>query len=958
MIKFKYYKNYSKYSTDVNNSAIQQDDIVFLEDQKIIRTHDTEFKCTGDQAMAKINVNLEAYVNDVKTSGTDLNGLTITLYDTTDSETVETKTWQGETVTFSDVVPLKNYSVSVQSKSGYTQPTAQTITNISIAQTVTKTFAYEADQYDIVVTGSADGRVVIDNTEYANGSTVQVAKGATVTATAKSVTNYTSSVSTLNKTITATYSTSNVVLTMGCTIDNSSASLPTGAKAYVSIDGGASTKYTGASNTIQVAPGSNVTITFATVGGYDTPQTVTLNDISTGNNTVSGVWAANTYVVNINTNQPTHAAISSASVSLSLNQSTNHYFTGYISNSPILIPASITPSTSNIFADSVTNYKTSITIDGTNITVQYQTEKVVVTLTNDSTSNDTGGVVYPANQTVTINGTSVTATETSTNVWQAIAYVAFDTQYSIVYGAAGSWKGSNDYATPASVTNRTANQATYSVTGQYLMQRGTLYSFVVTDNQNGASGAASNCTITINYTDSNSVSHSPTISYPATSTYLIPNGSTITSVTGSSVAHFTPYTTNSGTTYTITYKAAKITVTSNISTGTLYIYEGSNVVTSDAASSITGYVAWGSSYAVRANIVTSGTYYYASDITNSFGTANTARINSSVTYTQFTLATGDWADLGLPSGTLWATKNYGASTMYIGGTSYTWNSAMALSFSEGQIPSKTMYEELCRNCTFIYGTVNGNYAYIAISNQNNVAIINPIDDTWSSTQSARDSGRAWCLRWDNGGVYTNTKNLSNYVRLVKKSYPSTIKAVTSDGTLTDSPDVNCVGVYVGDGNRGFIIGKNNISGNTTYWDNSYSTNGVVSGVYATDSSTTAKTDYNGYANTQALVALSSGGEAAKACYNDTITIDGETRHGYLGACGEWDLAYGGGTNKTAIDGLMSQIGGTALTTTCYWTSTQYASYSGYAWYSYWSNGDVVDSNKNDDGLCVRAFYQY
>lgn len=958
MIKFKYYKNYSKYSTDVNNSNIQQDDIVFLEDQKIIRTHDTEFKCTGDQAMAKINVNLEAYVNDVKTSGTDLNGLTITLYDTTDSETVETKTWQGETVTFSDVVPLKNYSVSVQSKSGYTQPTAQTITNISIAQTVTKTFAYEADQYNIVVTGSADGRVVIDNTEYANGSTVQVAKGATVTATAKSVTNYTSSVSTLNKTITATYSTSNVVLTMGCTIDNSSASLPTGAKAYVSIDGGASTEYTGASNTIQVAPGSNVTITFATVGGYDTPQTVTLNDISTGNNTASGVWAANTYVVNINTNQPTHTAISSASVNLSFNQSTNHLFTGYTSNSPILIPASITPSTSNISADSVTNYKTSITIDGTNITVQYQTEKVVVTLTNDSTSNDTGGVVYPANQTVTINGTSVTATETSTNVWQAIAYVAFDTQYSIVYGAAGSWKGSNDYATPASVTNRTANQATYSVTGQYLMQRGTLYSFVVTDNQNGASGAASNCTITINYTDSNSVSHSPTISYPATSTYLIPNGSTITSVTGSSVAHFTPYTTNSGTTYTITYKAAKITVTSNISTGTLYIYEGSNVVTSDAASSITGYVAWGSSYAVSADIVTSGTYYYASDITNSSGTANTATINSSVTYTQFTLATGDWADLGLPSGTLWATKNYGASTMYNGGTYYTWNSAMALSFSEGQIPSKTMCEELRSNCTFIHGTVNGNDVYIAISNQNNVAIINPLGYTWSSTEYSSNSYVAWRLGWYNGRVSHGRKDTSDYqVRLVKKSYPEDIKAVTSDGTLTDKPNADCVGVYVGDGNRGFIIGKNNISSNTAYWDNSYSTNGVVSGVYATDSSTTAKTDYNGYANTQALVALSSGGEAAKACYNDTITIGGETRHGYLGACGEWDLAYGGGTNKAAIDSLMSQIGGTALTANWYWTSTQGSSNSPKAWVLSWDDGYVYYDYK-DGHSYVRAFYQY
>jgi hypothetical protein len=243
--------------------------------------------------------------------------------------------------------------------------------------------------------------------------------------------------------------------------------------------------------------------------------------------------------------------------------------------------------------------------------------------------------------------------------------------------------------------------------------------------------------------------------------------------------------------------------------------------------------------------------------------------------------------------------------MYNGGTNYTWNSAMALSFSEGQIPSKTMCEELCSNCTFIYGTVNGNDVYIAISNQNNVAIINPVYHTWSSTEYSGYSGYAWALHWNDGSLDYNTKDFNRYVRLVKKSYPNDIKAVTSDGTLTDKPNDDCVGVYVGDGNRGFIIGKNNISDNKAYWDNSYSTNGVVSGIYATDDSTTAKTDYNGYANTQALVALSSGGEAAKACYNDTITIGGETRHGYLGACGEWDLAYGGGTNKAAIDSLMS-----------------------------------------------------
>lgn len=167
-------------------------------------------------AAGKVKVNLEAYVNDAKTAGLDLSGLTVTLTNTTDNVEVGTKTWAGETLVFTKVTPLKNYSVSVQQKTGYTAPAAQTITNLGIGEEITKTFQYEADEYTVGIdsnqsdkTDIAQAKVTYAGTPYGNGETFKVPKGTTVSLTASAmsdVTGYAKTLTQSGKTISAVYS--------------------------------------------------------------------------------------------------------------------------------------------------------------------------------------------------------------------------------------------------------------------------------------------------------------------------------------------------------------------------------------------------------------------------------------------------------------------------------------------------------------------------------------------------------------------------------------------------------------------------------------------------------------------------------------------------------------------------------------------------------------------------------
>ena len=224
---------------------------------------------SGESAMARITVSLEAYVNDAKTAGSDLSGLTVTLTNTTDQTTVATQQWAGTPVTFRGLVPLKDYSVSVQSKSGYTAPAAQAVTAIGIGEEVTKTFTYEADEYTIA-TNQGGSTVTVLSTAYGNGQTFRVAKGTSIgTPTASYVKGYSVSVTTTGKTITAAYSTTPV--TIGIQSNQTSDQTIAALQATVAwtYDGHSESETAADGQSINVPTGVTPTVTFpAAPTGY------------------------------------------------------------------------------------------------------------------------------------------------------------------------------------------------------------------------------------------------------------------------------------------------------------------------------------------------------------------------------------------------------------------------------------------------------------------------------------------------------------------------------------------------------------------------------------------------------------------------------------------------------------------------------------------------------------------
>lgn len=111
--------------------------------------------------------------------------------------------------------------------------------------------------------------------------------------------------------------------------------------------------------------------------------------------------------------------------------------------------------------------------------------------------------------------------------------------------------------------------------------------------------------------------------------------------------------------------------------------------------------------------------------------------------------------------------------------------------------------------------------------------------------------------------------------------------------------------------------------------------------------------YAGESNSSIVRSLTSGEvNAFNWAYGNTITVNGTTLQGYLGAMGEWKTAY---NNKSAIDSALSKIGGTAMETNfSYLSSTQHS--ANYAWGLDWSNGDDTQITKNENFYYSRTFY--
>ena len=163
---------------------------------------------------------------------------------------------------------------------------------------------------------------------------------------------------------------------------------------------------------------------------------------------------------------------------------------------------------------------------------------------------------------------------------------------------------------------------------------------------------------------------------------------------------------------------------------------------------------------------------------------------------------------------------------------------------------------------------------------------------------------------------------------------------------------SAVGVAVIDENCSFVIGKEASSEKMAYDPNYQKLNWdhIINEGYIED----IKLDYAGEANSSIVRGLTSGEtNAFNWAYGKTITVNGTTLYGYLGAGGEWQTAI---NNKAAIDSALSKIGGNVISTNSnHWASSQYS--SDYAWAVNWEGGHFSGyTTKNYAGYYARAFY--
>ena len=176
----------------------------------------------------------------------------------------------------------------------------------------------------------------------------------------------------------------------------------------------------------------------------------------------------------------------------------------------------------------------------------------------------------------------------------------------------------------------------------------------------------------------------------------------------------------------------------------------------------------------------------------------------------------------------------------------------------------------------------------------------------------------------------------------------------TNGNLTKPEEWNtanndlAVGVAVIDENCSFVIDK--VGTSSTYqWGGSRTT---ISGIVTTSDINIAKIDYAGESNTTKIIDQLGSGNAPAAdyCRGRSCTVNGTTLYGYLGATSEWDTAF---NNKNEINSALNTIGGTAIATDWYWTSTQYSANG--AWEISWTNGNF-DSLAKIGSTHARAFY--
>lgn len=226
---------------------------------------------------------------------------------------------------------------------------------------------------------------------------------------------------------------------------------------------------------------------------------------------------------------------------------------------------------------------------------------------------------------------------------------------------------------------------------------------------------------------------------------------------------------------------------------------------------------------------------------------------------------------------------------------------------------------------------------------------------------------------DKTEIPTKISQLENDANYVQDGVDDGVYAVSANGELIDytTADSTATGVALVAGEHKFMIAKsdatNDGSNTNLYWSNKlygkdvagitnissgegYIGEGQTYGIDFTTWSTGPVVDFNGAANTAAIIAgYTEHGVSMNArdmcSVLNTFNASDNFKDWYVPACGQLALIY---LNKTEINAALAKIGGTALAARdCYWSSSE--NDSKYAWYvnfdnsyvgAYGSKGDI------------------
>ena len=251
----------------------------------------------GGAVAGKIKVSIATFVNDVAAAASLLGNVVVTLTNITDGGEPQTQTWSGSDITFSKLTPLKDYRVAIEDKSGWLRDKQYAdISNLGIGEEKTLSFSYSSDEYSCTVSGTQDGRIIVGGTEYANGTTFRVAKGTVITATARQVANYVTPTPFVSgKTITAVYVAYGYV-TVNTSSNQGTDSTIAAVSPSIKIGDAAAVTY---SAPVQVAPDTQVVVTWPDVTGYKTPTQQTFTKSGTTDETKSGEYQTEILTISI-----------------------------------------------------------------------------------------------------------------------------------------------------------------------------------------------------------------------------------------------------------------------------------------------------------------------------------------------------------------------------------------------------------------------------------------------------------------------------------------------------------------------------------------------------------------------------------------------------------------------------------------------------------------------------------